>query len=224
MSRNPSLPPATSDPSLTEPAGPAQPAAETRTPEKKRPSSHRLEVALQQPEEAYERWFNDVWRLLRRLGVTLNNLDDAAQDVFVVVFKRWHDFSGRSSRRTWVLGIAIRIAHQYHRLRHKHQSNVDWTLEEDHYEISQRPTLWGNPFGAMSVREGEQRLQELLTKMTKKERGVFVLVELEELAVGEAADVLGVSARAAYRRLDRARLVVKKEIQRLRARDQWRLS
>jgi len=207
-----------------DPAPMVSPPAGALEASKKRPSSHRLEVALQRPEEAYERWCNEVWRLLRRLGVTPNNLDDAVQDVFIVVFRRWDDFSGRSSRRTWVIGITIRIAHQYHRLRQKHQSNVDWTLEEEHYEIAQRPTLWGNPFGAASVRESEKQVQALLAKMTKKERGVFVLVELEELAVGEAAQLLGVTARAAYRRLDRARLVVKKEVQRLQARDEWRLS
>src|SRR3954470_17967759 len=61
----------------------------------------------------YEEHFEFVWRSLRRLGVSAASLDDATQEVFVVVFRRLADFEGRSSVRTWLFGIAIHVA-QHH--------------------------------------------------------------------------------------------------------------
>ena len=51
-----------------------------------------------------------VWRSLRRFGLTDTDADDLTQEVFVVVFKRLHEFEHRSSLRTWVYGIAMRLA------------------------------------------------------------------------------------------------------------------
>src|SRR3954465_1058519 len=54
----------------------------------------------------YDEHFDFVWRSLRRLGVPEALLDDAAQEVFLVAFRREKEFEGRSSVRTWLFGIA----------------------------------------------------------------------------------------------------------------------
>jgi len=61
-------------------------------------------------EEAYEQLFDFVWRSLRRLGVPAASIDDAVQDVFVVIHRRLADFEGRSALKTWAFGIALRVA------------------------------------------------------------------------------------------------------------------
>ena len=66
--------------------------------------------------EIYERHFDFVWRSLRRLGVQAVDLEDAAQDVFVVVHRRLVDFEHRSTLKSWLFGIALRVAKVY---RHK---------------------------------------------------------------------------------------------------------
>ena len=45
------------------------------------------------PEEAFEQHFSMVWRSLKRLGVNPAALDDAVQDVFLVLHRRWADFA-----------------------------------------------------------------------------------------------------------------------------------
>ena len=51
-------------------------------------------------DEVYDRWLDFVWRSLRRLGVPQASLDDAVQDVFVVVHRRLSTFEGRSTLKT----------------------------------------------------------------------------------------------------------------------------
>ena len=53
-------------------------------------------------EETYDEYFDFVWVSLRRLGVAPAQLDDAAQDVFVVVHRRLHEFEFRSELKTWL--------------------------------------------------------------------------------------------------------------------------
>src|SRR5260221_11821801 len=63
--------------------------------------------------EAYGGHFRYVWRCLRSLGVRDAVLDDALQDVFLVVQKKLPEFDGRADLRTWLYAISLRIARRY---------------------------------------------------------------------------------------------------------------
>lgn len=66
--------------------------------------------------ELYTAEFDFVWRNLRRLGVAPQQLEDAAQDVFLTAHRRWDAYdSARSSVQSWLFGIALRVAHGYRR-------------------------------------------------------------------------------------------------------------
>ncbi|MEZ5243449.1 MAG: RNA polymerase sigma factor, partial [Acidimicrobiales bacterium] len=51
-----------------------------------------------------------VWRCLLRLGVDAATVDDAVQDVFIVVHRKLDDFEGRAAVKTWLFAIARRVA------------------------------------------------------------------------------------------------------------------
>src|SRR3954470_18698677 len=67
----------------------------------------------------YEAHVDFVWRGFRRLGVPASRLDDAVQDVFLVVHRRLDSFEVRSSVKTWLFGIALRVARDHHRSRRR---------------------------------------------------------------------------------------------------------
>src|SRR5262245_22373561 len=67
-------------------------------------------VVVPEFEELYEAHFDFVWRSLRRLGVPHPGLDDAVQEVFIVVHRRLGAFEGRSTLKTWLFGIAVHVA------------------------------------------------------------------------------------------------------------------
>ena len=54
--------------------------------------------------EVYEAHAATVLRTLRRLGVRDGDVEDVAQEVFVVVHRKLPEFAGRSSLKTWVVG------------------------------------------------------------------------------------------------------------------------
>ena len=52
-----------------------------------------------------KRFSRDLGSLMELLGL----LDDVAQDVFLVVYRRLGAFEGRSTLKTWLFGITLRL-------------------------------------------------------------------------------------------------------------------
>ena len=57
-------------------------------------------------EEVYRTYFRYVWQTLRRLGVRDADAADAAQEVFLVVYRRLPDFEGRAKVANVDVGAA----------------------------------------------------------------------------------------------------------------------
>ena len=66
-------------------------------------------------DDVYADHFELVWRCLRTLGVPAGVLDDAAQDVFVIVHRQLPGFRGESSLPTWLFGIIRNVASNHRR-------------------------------------------------------------------------------------------------------------
>jgi RNA polymerase sigma-70 factor, ECF subfamily len=143
-------------------------------------------------ESVYREHFKSVWRILRRLGVAPSQLDDAAQDVFLVVFHKLANFDARAPLRSWVFAIAVRVASDYRRRALRNRA------EPLHEAI---PDVAANPALRAELQEDVRLLHELLSELDDKKRTVFVLSELEQLSVPEIAHVLGVNLNTVYSRL-----------------------
>src|SRR5580698_9391506 len=65
-----------------------------------------------------------VGRILRVMGVAEADVMDAAQEVFLVVNRRYGEFEGRSTVSTWIRQICIRVAFTYRRRRGRRREDV----------------------------------------------------------------------------------------------------
>jgi RNA polymerase sigma-70 factor, ECF subfamily len=143
----------------------------------------------------YVQYFRAMWRTLRRLGVATAQLDDAAQDVFLVVHRKLSEFDGRSLRG-WLYAIAVRVASDYRRgARHRQSAPLAETI------LDPAP----DPERASELAESVELFHALLATLDEPKRTVFVLGELEELSAPEMAEVLGVNLNTVYSRLRAAR-------------------
>lgn len=142
-----------------------------------------------------------VWRTLRRLGVHDADANDMCQEVFVVVHRRLPDFDGTSSLRTWVYGIALRVASQYRRSARHRREELTADLPEAGLDASQESGLHQQQLLG--------RLAAALDRLDEHKREVFVLYELEELTMREIAQVLDCPLQTAYSRLRAARATVR---------------
>lgn len=169
----------------------------------------------QSPGQAYQQYFEVVWRNLRRLGVAESAVEDAAQDVFVVVYRRWAEFEGRSSLKTWVIGICLHVAKQYLRRGAR--------AAREQQDIDENQAAPGDAAHTLEQRQAVQQLMSTLDQMNEAQRTILVLVELEELTVAEAAEAMKIPASTAYKRLLQAHRVFEQLWLRRVARDEWRV-
>lgn len=146
-------------------------------------------------ETVYQRDFDFAWRSLRRLGVPNMQLEDAVQDLFVVVCRRLPEFDGRSQLRTWIFAIAMRVAKEYRRRALRPQV-------EPHTSMAQPPAL---PSEQCLRKESVELLDRLLSSLDEDKRVVFILAELEEMSVPEIALAVGANPNTIYSRLRAAR-------------------
>jgi RNA polymerase sigma-70 factor (ECF subfamily) len=155
--------------------------------------------------EIYREHFEFVSCVLHRFGVASADLDDAAQDVFVIAHGKLADFEGRAAVRTWLYSIAMRVAsnrRRKHARRDALLSRLPRVVPEDLEELAAR---------------GQARaiLESLLARLDEHKRVVFVLAELEELTVPNIAEIVGENPRTIYSRLRAARARVATELDRL---------
>jgi RNA polymerase sigma-70 factor (ECF subfamily) len=157
------------------------------------PTSARLTV-----EQVYQGYFDFVWCAARRLGVPPASLDDVVQDVFVVVHRRLPDFEGRSSVKTWLFGIVLRISRDHRRaVRRK-----GGLAPLDEGMADGRPS----PLEATVQSEALQRIHDLLGELDDAKREVWIMAEFEQMTVPEIAEVLGINHNTVYSRLRAARI------------------
>ncbi len=158
-------------------------------------------------EDVFRRHYAYVWRSLARLGVGAAQLDDATQDVFVVVHHRLAEFAGHAKLTTWLFEIVRRVALQYRRQRCR--SPIGVAIPTDHRDP--RP----GPFEQMTRIEALELMQAWLDELDDGKRIVFVMAELEQLQGPEIADRLGMNLNTVYARLRGARRHLARRVRRL---------
>lgn len=146
-----------------------------------------------------------VWQALRRHGVQESAVDDATQDVFVVIHRQLPKFESRSRIETWIYGIVIRVARD-HRRRHARKGHGD-PLDES--IASTAPS----PLESAARAEAAALFVLLLETLDENKRDVFVMSELEGMSVPEMAEVLGVNPNTLYSRVRAARAEFEEAVQ-----------
>ncbi|HJL19505.1 MAG TPA: sigma-70 family RNA polymerase sigma factor [Sandaracinaceae bacterium LLY-WYZ-13_1] len=146
------------------------------------------EVFLQ--EHAY------VARTLLRLGVGQRDLEDAMQEVFLTVHRKWADYDASRPVRPWLFAFAVRHAANYRRLRRHDQ---DWDAHPESFAGADDPER--------SVQRSQARAIVLraLGSLSDDRRAVFVACELDGLPAPEVAEVLAIPVGTVRSRLRTAR-------------------
>jgi RNA polymerase sigma-70 factor (ECF subfamily) len=170
--------------------------------------------------DIYRDHFPFVWRLVHRLGVADSQLEDAVQDVFIVVHRRLPDFEGRSSVRTWLAGIVRRVVADYRRAKTRKPA---LSRARTDTEVDELQTAHATPEEGVMATEAARILYLLLDELDDDKREVFILAELEQWSLADIAVTTGLNVNTVSSRLRLARENFEHAAERLRARDAWRL-
>lgn len=142
--------------------------------------------------------FSYVWNTLRRLGVAERDLNDQAQEVFVVVHGLLPDYDASRPVRPWLFGIAYRIACRYRALaRHRYE------VHEDDGTDPLDPAPLADE--QLAGEEARALMLAAIDRIELSRRAVFILSEIDEQPMSDIAAALQIPLNTAYSRLRLAR-------------------
>lgn len=138
-----------------------------------------------------------VRSVARNLGTPDAELDDVAQEAFVVAFRRLPQFQ-TGKLTTWLYRIVANLVANRHRTRR---------VREAFATLLGRSAVRLSPAADEAFERAETRVQiaEILARLPHKKREVFALYELEGLSGEEIAERVGCSVDTVWSRLHYAR-------------------
>jgi len=149
--------------------------------------------------------FEYVQRTLRRLGTDQSEVDDLAQEVFLVLHRRWAEFDQSRPLRPYLFGVAVRLAlaNQRKRAREVAMGNIELGDEGP------------GPEEILCNKQTRALVQAALKRIPLPRRTVLVMHELDRVPVTEVATTLSIPLFTVYSRLRKARKELKLETQRI---------
>jgi RNA polymerase sigma-70 factor, ECF subfamily len=147
----------------------------------------------------YREWFPHVVRWARALGGPSSDLDDVAQEVFVIVQRKLAAFDGENLP-AWLFHITTRkVSDQrrrawFRRVFNRHDPDALSTLR-----------AVDDPANDLERKRRQQTLYRILDRISDKHRTVFVLFEVEEYSGEQISEILDIPLATVWTRLHHAR-------------------
>jgi RNA polymerase sigma-70 factor (ECF subfamily) len=139
--------------------------------------------------------FDFIWRLLRRIGVPPAEIDDAAQQVFLVAIDRVDDIViGRE--RAFLFGTATRVAATARRRRARESPSGVADAAHDSLPLADELT---------DQKKARELLDTVLDGLDDDLRVIFVLFELDGMRLAEIAELTSLPLGTVSSRLRRGR-------------------
>jgi RNA polymerase sigma-70 factor (ECF subfamily) len=153
---------------------------------------------------AFDAELDFVQRMLRRSGASAADADDLAQEVFLVVWRRWRDYDPARPLRPWLAGIAFRVVHDHFR-RNRREVPSGFVDGEDQL----------SPLDHLAAARARALVLRALAVLPERQRRVMILHELEGMPISELAEALLVPVSTLYSRLKKAHHNFARQVRRL---------
>ena len=161
-----------------------------------------------------DRVYNITFRMLGNRA----EAEDVAQEVFISVFKTIDTFREESKFSTWLYRVAVNHCKnriKYLARRHdRDRDELDENSQQANGAILGAPVRAAQPDRALEGAQMEKLLQEAIGNLDDDHRIVVVLRDVEDLSIEEICEITGLPDGTVKSRLHRARLVLRKKLQR----------
>lgn len=166
-------------------------------------------------EELVNRYERKIFRLTMNITRNHEDAEDAMQDAFMKAYTHLKTFEEGSRFYTWLVRIAANEALMRLRKRRPNLFSLDEPVQGQEEIVPRDIQDWGpNPEQRYAHSEMREILDQVIDELEPDFRMVLVLRDLEELSTEESANVLGISEAAVKSRLLRARLKLRKKLDR----------
>lgn len=161
--------------------------------------------------ELIVRRFNPyLYKIGRSYNYNHEDTQDLMQDTFIDAYKNLNQFEGRASFKTWIIRIMMNNCY-----RKKRKSSFKNEIIQDMNDNSKPMFISGNNDTEKTIQNRElgHIIEKALVNIPFDYRMVFSLREINGLNVSDTADLLEISESNVKVRLNRAKSMLRKEIE-----------
>ena len=159
-----------------------------------------------------ERHLPVVLRMTLRVTGNLEDAEEAAQEAFLLAYKKLSKFREQAAFGTWVYRIAMNCSLNLIKRRARYlewnAGSLDGAPDSQKAAVSQDPT----PEAALLDAEARLQRERAMSTLTPMERTAFALRHLEEQPVDVIANALGITANSARQAVFRAVSKLRREL------------
>ena len=152
----------------------------------------------------YDARFHDVLRWVRAMGGRDEDLEDLAQEVFIIVRRKLAGFDGQNLHG-WLYRITQRTVRDYRRAAWFRNWLSRKKLADHERTLLKLVEPGRGPAEEQELREAQESFRLVLDRMREKHRTAFVLFELEGYTGEEIAELEGAPVSTIFTRLYHAR-------------------
>jgi len=161
-----------------------------------------------------DRVYNITYRMLGNRA----EAEDVAQEVFITVFKTIDQFREESKFSTWLYRVTVNHCKnriKYLARRHdRDRDELDENSQAANGAIAGSPPRTPQPDRALEGAQMEEVLQKAIRDLDDDHRIVVVLRDVEDMSIEEICEITGLPDGTVKSRLHRARLALRKKLQR----------
>ncbi|MEO6454295.1 MAG: sigma-70 family RNA polymerase sigma factor [Ginsengibacter sp.] len=155
-----------------------------------------------------------LYKTGRAYGYSHHDTEDLMQETFINVYQSLSKFQNRSSFKTWIIKIML---HQcYHKSRkysYQKEKAMDVPGNNNKSKIMFLNKNHSDPGKSIVNKELSHIIETALSKLPEEYRMTFTLRELTGLNVAETAALMNVTTSNVKVRLNRAKIMLRKEIE-----------
>ncbi|HXU09458.1 MAG TPA: sigma-70 family RNA polymerase sigma factor [Blastocatellia bacterium] len=156
-------------------------------------------------EHHQRRVITTAWRMLGNS----EDARDAAQEVFLRVYKYLRGFRSDQDFAAWLYRIVINVCRDHARTRSRYAGFASFESEQERGSFDSLAST-GNVESEMIQAQQRAMLDQALDTLSKKERAAIVLRDLEGMSTEKVAEVLGSSQTTVRSQISSARAKIKK--------------
>jgi len=163
--------------------------------------------------ELTERYTEKVFNLAFRFTRNEEDAEEVMQDVFVTVYRKLDAFEGKSAFSSWLYRVTANTALMLIR---KRKQNQTISMEEVSAQVKES---WTGDSSAncdvnyiSSRHELRANLEGAIAKLPEEYRNIFLMRDVDGMSNEEVGEILGMSVAAVKSRLHRARLMLRKKL------------
>lgn len=146
---------------------------------------------------------NDIFRTASRLTGDRARAEDAVQEVYLQAWKSFHRFESGTNCRAWLFKIL------FHCVNHQRRKWLRFSLLRESEEFLKANLVYTPPIPGHLT---DQEILAALDRIPVDYRAVVLLVDVEEFAYKEAADILSIPMGTVMSRLSRGRRLLRDQL------------